>query len=92
MRIALEADFANLGLVRPFIVAANALGRNADAAPLVESFVDFYPVNAELLCDYAELLNALGQRGAARERLETVLIFEPENERAKVLLDLLTTE
>ncbi len=83
---AASASYDFRGLVKPLIQAAHSLRRLEEVALLVHGFAEFYPGDLDLACDYAEVLIALGQDDAARQRLDLVQVFDPDNARASELM------
>ena len=65
---------------------AHELGRGADLLPALTEYVEFYPGHTGLVLALCELLIAQGKADEARERLETLLLFEPDNAEAQALL------
>ena len=82
---AAAASYDYRGLVKPLVAAAQALERLDEIEPVVRGFAEFYPGDLDLACDHAEVLIALGRHDQARQRLEMVHVFDPENARAKDL-------
>jgi len=83
---ALEASFEHSALLPHLIETAGQLGRLPRIEALARRYADFYPANADLVCEYAELLVRLGNPDEARARLDTILMLAPEHEKAKELL------
>lgn len=86
-RMALEMDFHNAALIRRLAAAAQELSRESEAEPILRRYVDFYPGDAEVGCLYAETLYRLGRLQEAQDRLDTLLLFDSDNYRARKLLE-----
>ncbi|HNT86349.1 MAG TPA: glycosyltransferase [Candidatus Hydrogenedentes bacterium] len=86
LKRALESSLEHAALLKHFAPLAETLDRVEDALPVIERYADFYPGNAELACTCAALRLRQGDLAAARERLDTVLLLEPEHARARELL------
>ncbi|MBI3118761.1 MAG: glycosyltransferase, partial [Candidatus Hydrogenedentes bacterium] len=83
---ALQASYETPTLLKHLQAVAVPLGRLAGVEPVFKSFAEFYAGDLDVACDYAELLVTLGRTREARERLEQVVLFAPEHERALFLL------
>jgi 2-polyprenyl-3-methyl-5-hydroxy-6-metoxy-1,4-benzoquinol methylase/thioredoxin-like negative regulator of GroEL len=92
LAFALDATFDHTGLVIPFVEVAEAAGKREEALPIVERYAEFYPGNVEVTCAHASMLKSLKRDAEAREKLETVLLLDPENAAAKTLLDQINEE
>ncbi len=86
LKKALETGYEHLPLFKHFMPLAEDLDRVEDALPVLERFADFYSGNSELACACAAWRLRAGDTAGARDRLETLLLFEPENPRAQELL------
>ncbi len=87
---ALRSSFEHTSLLTHFMGAARETGRVAEAAALVGDFAEFYPGNFDIACQHAALLMDAGKTKQARERLDLVLMLNPEHEQARALLARLT--
>ncbi len=86
MRAALETGFDQTPVLAHILPVARALGRAGELLGLFRGYADFYPGNLDLACACAELLAESGHPDEARQRLETVLLFNPGHELACSLL------
>jgi len=87
LREAADSSFAHDSLIAPLTAAADGAGRLEDALPIIERYCEFYPANPALGCVLAATLIALDRLAEARDRLETILMFHPDHEEARALLD-----
>lgn len=86
LKQALETSFDHTSLLSHFTALAERLNRIEVALPLMARFADFYPGNLDLALLCADWCARLGRTGEARDRLESVLLLQPGNERAQALM------
>lgn len=86
LREAAESSYAHEALIAPLVAAAGSAGQLDAIVPLVQGYCDFYPGNPALGCALATALIALDRNDEARDRLETILLFHPEHDEARMLL------
>jgi hypothetical protein len=86
LRAAAESSYAHEALIAPLVAAAGSAGQLDAIVPLVQGYCDFYPGNPALGCALATALIALDRNDEARDRLETILLFHPEHDEARMLL------
>ncbi len=91
-RRALESGFEHRALIHHYVQTATQLERLGDTEDLVRRFAEFYPGDSGLNYELAWVLWKLGKHGNARERLETILMFSPDHDASKQLLQLLDQE
>lgn len=84
---ALDIDFTNLAILEHLLSTARRLDTFSEAEPYLKRFVDFYPGNLEMTLKYAELLHDLGQDAAAISQLDKLMLFAPEHEGARALME-----
>lgn len=84
--IALRASTEHMALWTHMIPLMKELGRAHEVLPVLAVHAEFYPGNTDLVMALSELLIDAGDLAAARERLEMVLMFEPQNAEAEALL------
>ena len=70
-----------------FVNLGETMEKPQGVEPVLRRFVDFYPGNTAMTIRFARVLMRLGKREEARERLETLLIFEPANNDVRRLLE-----
>lgn len=86
LKRALLTGYEHLPLFKHFIPLAENLDQVEDALPVLEQYADYYPGNEELACACAAWRLRRGDAVAARERLDALLLLEPNNMRAQELL------
>jgi glycosyltransferase involved in cell wall biosynthesis len=86
LKRALEANFEHISLLWPLMEVAADIDAVGDIEPLVRSFAEFYPGDMDLSAAHAALLIGLGRFEEARDRLDLILLFEPNHSRARELL------
>ncbi len=84
---ALELSLDNEALLGHFVEAGQALECDDEIEDVLRRFVDFYPGNTAWACRFADFLVQRGKTDEARDRLETVLLFQPDHLEARKLLD-----
>jgi 2-polyprenyl-3-methyl-5-hydroxy-6-metoxy-1,4-benzoquinol methylase/Tfp pilus assembly protein PilF len=89
---ALELEFDTEALLAPLVQTARECGRLEEAVGILRKFVDFYPGKADAGCRLAELLAEQGAVDEAKDRLETILLLNPEHGAARELLARLADE
>ncbi len=82
LKVALSKNYELVQMIPHLVEAAQQVSRLDAIEPIIMRYVEYYPGNFELSCEYAELLLALGRLEEARTRIETVLLFKPDHERA----------
>jgi tetratricopeptide (TPR) repeat protein len=87
LKASLEAHFDNAALMETFVNLGESLERREEVAPLLRRFVEFYPGNTAMMVCFASVLVRLGKTDEARDKLETVLLFDSANEDARKLLE-----
>lgn len=87
LKASFAASFDSEALLRHFAALGERLGRLDEVEPALRAFADFYPGNLPMVCRHAEALRALGRLSEARERLEQILMFAPNNADARGLLE-----
>ncbi|HQE83660.1 MAG TPA: glycosyltransferase [Candidatus Hydrogenedentes bacterium] len=87
LRASLELHFDNAALMEQFVSLGETMEKPEGVEPILRRFVDFYPGNTAMTIRFARVLMRLGKREEARERLETLLIFEPANNDVRRLLE-----
>ena len=87
MQASLELSFDNPDLFQCFVELGESLGRIEEIEPLLRRFVEFYPGNTAMAMRLARALIRLEKKEEARDRLETVLLFDSSNEEARRLLE-----
>ena len=83
---ALGASTDHLALWANALPVAQELGRTAELLPALTEYVEFYPGQTVLVLALCEILIAQERADEARERLETLLLFEPDLAEAQALL------
>lgn len=83
---ALRTSNAHIALWSHVLPLARELNRVDEIVPTLREYAEFYPGNAELCVALATILIDLGQVSEARERLETLLMFEPGHQEAAAQL------
>lgn len=89
LRRALEANYANRGLIESLVDVAARLGRLPDARPVMQAYLEFYPGNLDLKITYARMLCDLGDVDAAREQIDLVQLFDADHAGARALAEAL---
>jgi SAM-dependent methyltransferase/Tfp pilus assembly protein PilF len=90
--MALDACYDHTALVPHLIQAAEKLGRFDAIEGLVRRYADFYPANTDLAYAHAALLAQLHRWPDARDRLATLLLFDPAHEAARRLRQTIPVE
>jgi hypothetical protein len=70
-------------------VLCRSLARPAEAVAALEVALERQPMRADWRCELAEMLAEQGRSAAARRQLETVIEHQPDNSRARRLLEYL---
>lgn len=84
---ALRASTGHVALWTHLLPLASELGREEEMLPVLIEHADFYPGSAELILALAAVLLRQGRHNEARERLDTLILFDPANTEAQSLLD-----
>lgn len=84
---ALDANFANRGLLESFVDVAKRTDMLLEAMPTMVAYLEFYPGNLDLKITHARVLCELNDLNGAREQVDLVLLFDPEHAGAKLLAD-----
>lgn len=84
---ALDANFANRGLLESFVDVAKRTDMLLEAMPTMTAYLEFYPGNLDLKITHARVLCELGDYDGAREQVDLVLLFEPGHAGAKLLAE-----
>jgi len=87
LKASLEMHFDNAPLMESFAGLGESLERWEEMEPVLRRFVEFYPANTSMSLRLARILARMGKTGEARERLETVLLFDCGNADARQLLE-----
>ncbi|MCX5769871.1 MAG: methyltransferase domain-containing protein [Candidatus Hydrogenedentes bacterium] len=80
------AGLDNVALLSPLYEVAGRLGRRGEIVEVMRRYADFYPANADISCELAEILVHLGKTVEAAQQLESLLFLVPSNDRARDLL------
>jgi 2-polyprenyl-3-methyl-5-hydroxy-6-metoxy-1,4-benzoquinol methylase/Flp pilus assembly protein TadD len=83
---ACDAGLDNVALLSPLYEVAGRLGRSGEIVEVMRRYADFYPANADIGCNLAEVLMQTGESEEAAQRLESLLFLVPSNDRARRLL------
>ncbi|MFO7974020.1 MAG: glycosyltransferase, partial [Candidatus Hydrogenedentota bacterium] len=86
IKTSLDAHVDNAPLMKEFVSLGEALGKWEEIEAILRRFIEFYPANAPLTVRFAKVLIHLGKRKEAKEKLETLLVFDDKNEEARQLL------
>jgi 2-polyprenyl-3-methyl-5-hydroxy-6-metoxy-1,4-benzoquinol methylase/Tfp pilus assembly protein PilF len=87
MQRALDANFANRGLLESFVDVAKRIHRLQDALPTMTAYLEFFPGNLDLKITHARVLCDMGDLEGARELVELVLLFDHEHAGANLLAE-----
>ena len=87
LKRALDANFANRGLLESYVDVAARLNRLKEALPTMTAYLEFFPGNLDLKVTYARVLCTLDDVAGAREQLDLVLMFAPDHDGARTLQD-----
>jgi predicted Zn-dependent protease len=82
---ALEVDYGQASLIPHAVALARGLGRADELIERLGAYADYYTGDFDSSCTYAELLMDLGRADEARQRIDTVLMFEPDHAQALAL-------
>ncbi len=82
---ALEVDYGQATLIPHAVALARGLGRADELIERLGAYADYYTGDFDSSCTYAELLMDLGRADEARQRIDTVLMFEPDHAQALAL-------
>ncbi|GMU93003.1 MAG: hypothetical protein AMXMBFR4_20610 [Candidatus Hydrogenedentota bacterium] len=82
-RHALSVRIDNAPIAMRLMDCAQELGDPRAAFGPVRRFVEHFPGNIDVSCRYAELLAQAGEIGEARDRLQTLMLLWPENEKVR---------
>jgi len=61
------------------------LGKLSDLQSIIEAYIDLHPADLDMVYSLAGCCFAQGKLEEAKQHLQTIAIFEPQNERAKEL-------
>ena len=86
MKTALEDNYEGTGILAAFVENAQKVERLPDCIPALVRYHQFYPGNADIAVQLAEVLIATDQAEAARSILEQAQIFHPDHESVQALL------
>ncbi len=78
----LETDFQNQEALLLLVDRCMKKNNPRGAIPALEKVLDFSPGNLEVQLQLGDLYIVVGEFDKARERAETVLVFDPNNEKA----------
>lgn len=87
LKASLDVHFDNPPLMEEFVNLGETLGKWEDMESVLRRFVDFYPGNTAMTVRFARVLSRLGKREEAKEKLETVLMFDDKNREARQLFE-----
>jgi pentatricopeptide repeat protein len=87
---ALDANFANRGLLESFVDVAKRTDQLLEAMPTMKAYLEFFPGNLDLKVTHARVLCDLGDFDGAREQVELVQLFDPDHAGAKLLSEAMT--
>ena len=83
---ACSASLDNVPLLLALCEVAGRLGRHSEIVDVMRRYADFYPANADIGCDFAELLVHVDEAEEAAQRLKSLLFLVPSNDRARRML------
>jgi 2-polyprenyl-3-methyl-5-hydroxy-6-metoxy-1,4-benzoquinol methylase/Flp pilus assembly protein TadD len=82
---ALELQFDNPAILSHLVAAARACGNPGAAEPYMRKYTEFYPGKLDMGIAHARLLLEMGRDSDARDRLDVILLLNPDNEEALAL-------
>ena len=89
---ALETSFKYVDLISFLVESAMRSGRLAEVEAILARYVDFYPANADIACEYVRVLAHLDRKEEAVKRLEPLRLLHPGHSRIQELSRMLLDE